>query len=340
MSNETELLRVAELETYDPAFFRDLLKAVAAVNEEPTITLDPEGLRIVQMSPDHYCMVDLLLTPGFFDFFNVVEEYRFALNLKDLHKLLFNRKTGKLKDSSLSIRFEGDKATFKGTGKLGGVKTFNLLDPYEDDPTPKLVYDAKFTLVTSTLKRIIEDCTVDYNITITVDADKVIFRCEHGDYLEENTVDKYAEDMFNLYAESPQNAIFWLEHLGKFPRALVKIAEVVTLEFSTGQPLRINADLPAESHLVYYIPPKIITGAEPEEPTADPDPHEEPEEIPEPTEILEEAARVAAIREQHVEPLEIKADPDPHEDPLSPGELYLQYYREALARHTAEEVKI
>ena len=287
METLTKLVRVADLETSNPAFFRDLIKAVAVVNEEPNITLDPEGLRITQMSPDHVCMVDLLLTRGFFDSFNVVEEYRFALNLKDLHKLLFNRKTGKLKDSSLSIRFEGDKATFKGSGKLGSVKTFNLLDPYEDHPTPKLVYNAKVTLVTATLKRIIEDCTVDYNITITADPDKVVFRCENGDYLEENTVDKYADDMLNLYAESPQNAVFWLEHLGKFPRALVKIAEVVTLEFSTGQPLRISADLPAGSHLVYYIPPKIMTEAKPEEPTEDPDPHEEPEEIPEPTEILE-----------------------------------------------------
>ena len=349
------MLRVAELETWSPAFFRDVLKAVAVVTEEPTITLDPEGLRIVNMSPDHYAMVDLLLTPGFFDSFNVVEEYRAALNVKDLHKLLFNRKTGKLKNSSLSMRFEGDKATFKGTGKLGGVKSFNLLDPYEDDPTPKLIYKAEVTLVTPTLKRIIEDCTVDYNVTITADPDKVVFRCESGDYLEENTVDKYADDMLNLNVEGTQNALFWLEHLEKFPRVLVKIAEVVTLEFSSGQPLRISADLPGGSHIVYYIPPKTITRAEPEEPTADPVPHEEPEKVPEPYTCENCGVDIPAAQGQNqidmvlcetcaalpgAEPEEIPAVDlvlDPHEEPLSPGELYQKYYLEALARHSAED---
>lgn len=338
-----ELLRVAELETWNPAFFRDILKAVAAVTEEPTITLDPEGLRIVNMSPDHYAMVDLLLTPGFFDSFNVVEEYRAAVNIKDLHKLLFNRKTGKLKDSSLSMRFEGDKATFKGTGKLGGVKSFNLLDPYEDEPTPKLIYKAEFTLVTATLKRIIEDCTVDNNISITVDSDKVLFRCVNGDYLEENTLDKYADDMLNLNAESLQNAVYWLEHLEKFPRALVKIAEVVTLEYSTGQPLRISAELPAGSHLVYYVPPKTITEAEPE---AIPVPHEEPAEVlqePEEIQPIEEIPEVLTVTAADVgdveEILAVEVAPDPHEDQLSHVELYQKYYLEALARHSAAEVK-
>jgi len=54
-------------------------------------------------------------------------------------------------------------------------------------------------------------------------------------------------------------------------------------------------------------------------PEAVDDPHEEPEEI------------------QHIEEIpEVEAAPDPHEDQLSLGELYLKYYAEALARHTAE----
>ena len=266
---------------------------------------------------------------------------RASLSLKDLNKLLFNRKTGKLKDSSLSIHIEGYKATFQGSGKLSGVKTFNLGEPQEEEtPTPKLVYDAKVTLVTDTLKKVIDDCTVDYNVVITVDSDKVIFRCANDDYLEENTIDKYDDNILELYAAETQKAIYELEHLAKFPRALVKIAEVVTLEFSTDLPMRISADLPYESHLIYYIAPKVGAKEEPDphedqevEPAAPEvnavdvdtvDPHKEPVEIVEPViEVPEEIPAVEAV-------------PDPHENQPSLGELYLQYYAEALARHSAE----
>lgn len=308
------------LEIHDPAFFRDILKAVAVVNEEPELVLDPEGFRVLSMSRDAVVSVDLYLSRGFFDSFNVVEEYRAAMNLKDFNKLLFNRKNGKLKDSSLSVHLEGYKATFTGTGKLSGVKTFNLAEPLEEEapPTLNLVHNAKVRLVTDTLKKVIDDCTVDHNVMITVDPDKVIIRCVNGDYLEENTIDKYADDILELYAAGKEKATYTLEHLAKISRALAKISDVVTLEFSTNQPMKISADLPYESHLVYYIAPKIRAGEEPE---AEHIPHEEPAPVE-----IHQAEEIPAV----------EAAPDPQEDQLSPGELYLKYYAEALARHSAE----
>ena len=319
------------LETHDPALFRDILKAVAAVNEEPEIILDPEGFRVLSMNQYAAVSVDLYLSRGFFDSFNVVEEYRAAMNLKDFNKLLFNRKNGKLKDSSLSIHLEGYKATFTGTGKLSGVKTFNLAEPipHEEPPTLNLVHNAKVRLVTDTLKKVIDDCTVDDNVMITVDPDKVIIRCVNGDYLEENTIDKYADDMLELCTAGKEKATYALEHLAKISRALVKISDVVTLEFSTNQPMKISADLPYESHLVYYIAAEIWAG---QEPKVIPIPHEEPA----PVEVHQAEEPVYQYVEPPAEIVAVEVDPIPQEDQLSPGELYLKYYHEALARHSAE----
>ena len=167
---------------------------------------------------------------------------------------------------------------------------------------------------------------------ITVDSDKVIFRCANDDYLEESTIDKYDDNILELYAAETQKAIYELEHLAKFPRALVKIAEVVTLEFSTDLPMRISADLPYESHLIYYIAPKVGAKEEPYPHEIEPaapyvdtvDPHEETAEIVEP--VIEVPAEIIAV----------EAAPDPQEESPSLGDLYLQYYVEALARHSAE----
>jgi len=275
---KTELVRVADIETGDPALLRDILKAVIVVKEDPDITLDPEGIRIVSMSPDHVCMIDLLLTRGFFDAYDVVDEIRGSVQVTELIKLLFNRKTGKLKDSSLKINLKGDKLTFDGYGQLKGRKTFYFLDPYEetDYPTPKLTFDAKVRITTKALKRAIDDCTVDENLRLTVDPDNIQFYCDDGDYLEENNFDKYADEILYSHTDGTQKAYYPLISLNQFPKALAKISEAVDLEFSTDTPLKIAADLPYDSHLIYYIAPKIWTG----EKHAEIDPHEEPEEIP------------------------------------------------------------
>ena len=293
----------AEFETSNLAIFRDVLKAVTVVNEEAEITIDPQGLKIIQMGPDHVCMVDLNLSRGFFDHYEVKDDRRFALNLKEVIKLLFNRKTGKLKDSNLEISIDTDRIKFKGSGQLRGVKTYNLLDPLEEEvPPPKVIFRAKTRILANSFKKIIDDCTVNSNISITADPDLLVFKCENDDYLEEHKIDRYADDMLDLWSDGTQKAIYELEYLGNFARALKKISDVVTLEFTTDLPMKISADLPYESHLIYWTAPKILTGEESEEPeAADPDqiddipcgiPLEEPEaeEIPEITARAETSA--------------------------------------------------
>jgi len=375
------LVRAADLELENPAFFRDLIKAVSKVNEEPILTLDPEGIRVLQLDCEHRAMIDLFIPGGFFDVYNVYEARTISLNVKDLLKLVFKR--GKMRDTTILMRIEAERILFdikRGGGSIR--KELPLFEPGEEPaPEPKLIYNSRVKIVTETLISAIEDIKtieeVDH-VLITVNDNEISFIGINGDYEAESTYNQYADEILSFTTEGTQKAYYTIDTLLTLVKTLKPISEAITLEYSTDIPIRITPELPIDGHLIYHLAPCLgytKTEPEPQEDqeveTAAVDPYEELAEIPgadvdaalndndiDLDQVSEcfgdydpsssnctvyctdvdaceaEAARVAAIRDQQVAPVEIV--PDPHEEQLSPGELYLKYYHEALARNTAE----
>jgi len=190
-TQQEEWVRVADadLEISDPAFFRDLLKAVSRVVEEPILTLDPEGLRIKQMSPDHKTMVDLYIPGEHFRTYNVYEERTISFNVKELLKLVFKR--GKMKDTLILMRIEAERITFDIRKDGGRVrKVLPLFGPVEEEESePTLYFKSEVKIMTRTLINVIEDCKTledNENILITVKDEDISFSGIDGDYYVEN----------------------------------------------------------------------------------------------------------------------------------------------------------
>lgn len=285
-------VRVADLEIHDPAFFRDLLKAVYATTEEPILTLDPEGIRIKNMDPGHAYMIDLFIPRDYFGTYNVVEERKISFNLKDLLKLVFPR--GKMKDTTILMRIEVERIVFEI--KRGGSrvrKTLPLIEPYEGEiPEVDLTYKARVKTLTSTMIRTLKDCSAieSDRVLITVDLEEITFRNNEGDSLEvTNIYDKAADEILDFNTDGKQEAYYNIEYLKTIIKALKPITEALTLELSTDIPMRITAEFPIiDGHLIYYLAAIVGYHEDPEEveetaAAVDPvkvDPHEDPEEIP------------------------------------------------------------
>ena len=112
-----EIIQSVAFETSEPAFFRDLLKAANAVVEEAEFVLDPEGIKLRSMDPSHISMIDLYIPHEFFDRYEVYEERRVCFNIKDVVKLVYGNKRGKLKDSSLWISIDEDGSRAHESGQ-------------------------------------------------------------------------------------------------------------------------------------------------------------------------------------------------------------------------------
>ena len=284
-----EIIQAVVFETSDPAFFRDLLKAANAVVEEAELVFDPEGIRLRSMDPSHISMIDLYVPREFFDRYEVYEERRVCFNIKDIVKLVYGNKRGKLKDSSLWIGIDEDRISFKGSGKLKGSKTYNLIEPYleeEEIPEPRIHFNSRISMVTGTLKRIIDDCNIHEYMLLTVYPSRVLFQNADGSgTLIENELTNYADDILELSADGEQCAAYSVEYLKDLVKVIKPLSEVVTLDISTKQPMRITADLSLGIQLIYYLAAntdnehikELIEGPQKEEPTV--------EEIEEPVEV-------------------------------------------------------
>ena len=357
---KSELVRAeAGLELEDPAFFRDLIKAVSKVNEEPILTFDPEGIRILQMSHDHRAMVDLFIPAAYFWTYNVYEARTIRFNAKDLLKQIFKR--GKMRDTAILMRIEENRILFDiKTGGRCTKKSLPLIESLEGPaPEPKLIYKSRVNILTETLISAIEDIKTieDVNhVLITVNDNDIAFIGVNGEYEAENTYNQYADEILSLRTEGTQKATYTIDTVLTLVKTLKPITEAITLEYSTDMPIRITPELPIDGHLIYHLAPCVDDKPEPQEdqpveaaaPEIDPveaDPYEEYPSYSEavvnyegdPVEIPQ--AEAIPIPYEDPAPPEIpavEADPYPHEDQPSLGDLYLQYYREALARHSAE----
>jgi proliferating cell nuclear antigen len=284
-----EINQTVAFETSDPAFFRDLLKAANAVVEEAEFVFDPEGIKLRSMDPSHISMVDLYIPCEFFDLYEVNKERRVCLNIKDVVKLVYGNKRGKLKDSSLWIGIDENRISIKGSGNLKSSKTYNLIEPYleeEEIPEPRINFNSRISMVTRTLKRIIDDCNIHEYMLITVDPSRVLFQNADGSgTLIENELTSFADDILELNADGEQCAAYSVEYIKDLVKVIKPLSEVVTLEISTKQPMKITADLPMDARLIYYLAAntdnehikELIEGPQKEEPTA--------EEIEEPVEV-------------------------------------------------------
>ena len=377
-----ELVRSADLEVTDPAFFRDLLKAVMkATGDQVDFILDPEGITVQQMDPSYVCMVHAFIPRDFFSTYNVYENRTISLDVDAYCKQVF--RTGKMKEClGILMRIEADRIVSDITDRGRRVtKNTPLLDPLEKEvPTPNIFFNSSARLVTKTLKGVLEDCKSikSEHVLITVEPDKLLFTCEDQEkkFLVESIFNKYADDILNLEAGSTQKAIYDVDFLLDLIKGLGPISETVELEISNDMPICISAETPVYGvKLIYYLAPCIdyrdktpkpkVEAAALEADTVDVDvidPHEDPAEVPPEDPPVEYPTFAEAVFGMQEDPLEIPAveadpvdyeDPGavgrvlrwlpaevphevPHEDQLSPGELYLKYYAEALARHTAE----
>ncbi len=319
---QPELVRDADLEIQDPSFFRDLLKTVSKVTEEPRVTIDPEGIGIKGMSPDHVAMVDLYIPRNFFWTYNVYEERTISINIDNLLKQVFKR--GRMKDTVILMRIEAERIVCEIT-RGGGLirKVLPLLEPLEEEtPEPKIYFKSSVEILTEPLIRTLEDCkTIEDNeaVLITFEDNEISFSCIDKDgYGVENKYNQYADEILSYLSVETQKAYYTIEHILTLVKALKPITEAIHLELSTNMPMKIRPEMLVRAHdgrLIYYLAPRVFdTEPKPQEDQevepAAPDvdavdvvdevvPHEDAAEIP----ILYEETEP----EKAIEPEEIDA---------------------------------
>jgi proliferating cell nuclear antigen len=130
----------------------------------------------------------------------------------------------------------------------------------EDVPTPKIVFNSKVKMTTESLRDVIEDAqSISDNVRLETTSEKFSVSTSTELSSANMEIEKGSEAMLEMEVKEPSKATFNLGFLANIIRAASGASEIVTMEFSTNMPIKVEFEMPQQGHLLYYLAPRIET---------------------------------------------------------------------------------
>jgi proliferating cell nuclear antigen len=247
------------LKVADARLLKDMANAISILVDEATFQITPEALRLRAMDPSRVAMVDFEWPKTIFDEYVCTEPSKMCLNISELLKLL--KRAGKEEYVELALDEKTGRLQLRITGKYTRTFTMPLLEASEEEvPTPKITFNVRAKATTEGLRRALEDAElVSDHVRIEADGEKLVFQAA-GDLMGATIELKKGSDaLLDLEAKEPSKATFSLSYLSEIVKAASPTSDIVTLEFSTDMPIKLDFQQAREGKLVFYLAPRIET---------------------------------------------------------------------------------
>ena len=241
----------------DAKLWKNLLAAISTLIEEADFNATPDGIKLRSMDPSHVAMVDFEWQKTAFEEYTCQEPTKIRVNIASMLKLL--KRVGS--DEILEMLYDEKTRKLNLTlkGKMMRKFTMPTLDPAQEEvPTPKITFNSKVKLTTSTFRDIIDDVqAVSDNVRLETTPEKLIAAATTELSSAIIELEKASEMLIELDVKEPSKATFNLNYLSEITKAGASAAEIVTVEFSSNMPIRLEFDIPQQGRLSYYLAPRI-----------------------------------------------------------------------------------
>jgi proliferating cell nuclear antigen len=240
----------------DARQWKNLLAAISTLIEEADFNAAPEGIKLRSMDPSHVAMVDFEWNKTAFQEYTCLQPTKIRLNISDIVKKL--RGAG---SEPLAMAYDeaNRKLSIIIKGKWKTTFTLPTLDPgNEEVPTPKIAFNTRIKIVSSSFKDIIDQIqTVSDNVRFETTSDR--FTAEAVTELSGAKIEleKGSDVLREFEVKEPCKATFNLNYLSEISKAGSTAAEFVTLEFSSNMPVKLEYEMPQQGKLLYYLAPRI-----------------------------------------------------------------------------------
>jgi len=241
----------------DVKLLRDVLTAISTLIDEGTFNLSPEGIKLRSMDPSRVAMVDFEMQKTAFEEYVSDQNGKICINLGELLKLL--KRAGRDEDIEILLDESTGQLVITIQGKYMRRFRMPTLEAMEDEvPTPKVTFNAKVTLTTDGLRQSLEDVAlVSDHVRMETDGEKFMMSGK-GDIMGANIeLEKGSDALLLLEVKEPSKATYPLSYLSDIVKAASATSDVVSLEFSTDMPVRLDFKQPYDGTLVYYLAPRI-----------------------------------------------------------------------------------
>lgn len=241
----------------DAKLWKNLLAAISTLIEEADFNATPDGIKLRSMDPSHVAMVDFEWQKTAFEEYTCQEPTKIRVNIASMLKLL--KRVGS--DEILEMLYDEKTRKLNLTlkGKMLRKFTMPTLDPAQEEvPTPKITFNSKVKLTTSTFRDIIDDVqAVSDNVRLETTPEKLTAAATTELSSAVIELEKASEMLIELDVKEPSKATFNLNYLSEITKAGASAAEIVTVEFSSNMPIRLEFDIPQQGRLSYYLAPRI-----------------------------------------------------------------------------------
>jgi len=241
----------------DAKLLRDMITAISTLVDEATFDTTPEGIALRAMDPSRVAMVDFKWPKTAFDEYLCSEPMKICMNISELLKLL--RRAGR--GESVELALDEKTARLNMTIRGNYTRTFNMptLEAIEEELPPLRVnFNVKAEVTTEGLRQALEDASLvsDY-VRIEADEEKIMMNAK-GDLMGASIeLKKGGAALLGLEVKEPSKSTFGLSYLSEIVKAASATSEIVTVEFATNLPIRLDFKQQQEGKLVYHLAPRI-----------------------------------------------------------------------------------
>jgi len=241
---------------YDARRWRDILNAISTLQEEAEFKVSPEGLQLRAMDTSHTTMIDLYLPRVFFDQYECDKPTELRLNVKNILNLL----EGVGPNETIEINYEEEQAKCVIYLKGEYQRIFNLTTlAIEGEFVPELraTFDVRAQVQTASFKKIInESQKIGDRICIEAKADTITFRTVGLIGSVVSAFKRGEAPLVELNIDHESEATYSLDLLGPVIKNASTISEVLNIEYSTGNPLRVDLIM-LHGKLHFYLSPMM-----------------------------------------------------------------------------------
>ena len=234
--------------------WKAVISAISTLVEEATFEATVEGISFRGMDPSHVALIDISWPNTAFERYECDGDIKFGVRIDEFSKLIKRAD----KSNAIEINISDDNMLLVTIGKNKKYKMRLIESSASDTPLPKIPYDTKLSLTSSSFDKVLGDVQVvsDY---LTVDATELQAEFSgKGDSGEVNIVlEKSKDELTELDVKADSSGTYSLEYLNPIVKAVGSSVETITCEFSSSKPLRIEFKVANIGRIHFYLAPRV-----------------------------------------------------------------------------------
>ena len=234
--------------------WKAVISAVSTLVEEATFEATVEGISFRGMDPSHVALIDITWPNTAFEKYECDGDIKFGVRIDEFSKLIKRAD----KSNPIEINISDDNMLLVTVGKNKKYKMRLIESSASDTPLPKIPYDSKISLTSSTFDKILGDVQVvsDY-LTVSTAEIQAEFSGK-GDSGEVNIIlEKNKDELTELDVQADSSGTYSLEYIIPLVKAVGTTVETITCEFSSAKPLRIEFKVANLGRIHFYLAPRV-----------------------------------------------------------------------------------